>query len=307
MLLEDVLLEYKYHCQAREYTKKTMINKRYEYRQMKRYLIDKRGVTELQHITTHDLQAYIRQKQIKGLTPHSIHSFARQIKAFFNWCVGEEYLKESPMEKVTLPKLPRKLITGLTTQEVISMIKCFNNTDYLEIRNKAIIAMMTDCGLRAMEIATLKELDVHETDIKVFGKGRKDRQVFISPELKKILIRYERIKRKYFKERHQYNDNYFLAYQGKAMSTVAVYNLVKEAESRTGITGKRVSPHMFRHYFAVQSVVAGIDIYSLSRLLGHSNVSTTQRYLESITNNQLEEKAMTTSPLMNLHRGGVEQ
>lgn len=302
MLLEDVLIEYEYHCLARNFTKKTMINKRQEYKQLKAFLENKRGITELESITSHDLKSYVRQKQVKGLKAQSIVSMAKQIKAFFNWCVKEEYLQENPMDKVTLPKLPKLLLTGLTTKEVVSMMESFNNKDYLEVRNKAIIAMMSDCGLRAMEIAGLKEQDVRETDIKVFGKGNKERIVFISPALKKILISYERIKKQYFRYRVKYNDNYFLAYQGKLMSTVAVYNLVVEASNRVGIEGKRVSPHMFRHYYAVQSILAGIDVYSLSRLLGHSSVSTTQLYLESLNSEELGVKALSSSPLMNLNR-----
>lgn len=303
MLIEDVLKEYEYHCQARNFTKKTIKNKKQEYKQLNLFLETKRGITKLESITSHDLKSYVRQKQIKGLKPQSIVSMAKQVKAFFNWCVNEEYLTENPMDKVALPKLPKLLLTGLTTKEVISMMDSFGNTKYLEIRNKAILAMMSDCGLRAMEIAGLKENDVRETDIKVFGKGNKERIVFISPALKKILIRYERIKKQYFKDRVQYNNNYFLAYQGKSMSTVAVYNLVVEASERVGIKGKRVSPHMFRHYFAVQSIMAGIDVYSLSRLLGHSNISTTHLYLQSLQNNELGKKAMSSSPLMNLNKG----
>lgn len=303
MLLIDALQEYEYHCLARNFTKKTMINKRQEYKQLKEYLINKRGTTKLDLITVHDLKAYLRQKQMAGLQPQSIVSMAKQIKAFFNWCVKEEYIERNPMDKVTLPKVPKTLLTGLTTQEVIAMMDCFNNKDYLEIRNKTIIALMSDCGLRAMEIAGLKESNVRETEIKVYGKGNKERIVFISPALKKILIRYERIKKQYFKDRIQYNDNYFLAYQGKALSTVAVWNLVNEASKRVGIEGKRVSPHMFRHYYSVQSIIAGIDVYSLSRLLGHSDVSTTQRYLESLTTDELLDKAITSSPLMNMNNG----
>ncbi|ALX47848.1 tyrosine-type recombinase/integrase [Lentibacillus amyloliquefaciens] len=303
MLLEDVLMEYEYHCQARNFTLKTMKNKRQEYKQLLEFLQTKRGITELESVTSHDLKSYVRQKQIAGLKPQSIVSMSKQVKAFFQWCVVEEYITKNPMDKVTLPKLPKVLLTGLTTKEVIKMMESFNNKTYLEVRNKAIIAMMSDCGLRAFEIAGLKENDVRETDIKVFGKGNKERIVFISPALKKILIRYERIKKQYFKNRIQYNDNYFLAYQGKAMSTTAVWNLVVEAKERAGIKGKRVSPHMFRHYFAVQSVMAGIDIYSLSRLLGHSDISTTQRYLQSLEDSELSVKATSSSPLMNLNKG----
>lgn len=302
MLLEDALKEYEYHCQARNFTKKTMINKRQEYKHLFKFLKEK-GINNLHDVTPQILKSYIRQKQIKGLKAQSIVATAKQIKAFFNWCVGEGYIEKNPMDNVPLPKVPKVLLTGLTTDEVIAMMESFNNKDYLEIRNKTIIAMMSDCGLRAMEIAGLKQSDVRDTDIKVYGKGNKERLVFISPALKKIMIRYERAKKKYFKNRIMYNDNYFLTYQGKAMSTVSIYNLVKEAQERVGIKGKRVSPHMFRHYFAVQSVMAGIDIYSLSRLLGHSDVSTTQRYLESLSNDQLLEKAISTSPLMNLNRG----
>lgn len=302
MLLEDVLKEYKYYCQARNYTKKTMKNKMFEYRHMLVFLRTKRGIVELGSVTSHDLKAYFRQKQIKGLKPQSIVSLAKQVKALFNWCVDEGYIKENPMDKVPLPKLPKMLINGLTSEEVASMIECFNSTQYLEVRNKAMIAMMADCGLRVMEIANLKVSDVGEMDIKVFGKGNKERIVFISPVLKKILIRYERIKKQYYKDKLKLDDNYFLAYQGQAMSTVSIYNLVKKVGDRVGITGKRVSPHMLRHYFAVSSIMAGIDVYSISRLLGHSNVATTQRYLESLTNEQLYEKAQSSSPLMNLYK-----
>ncbi|MED4081178.1 tyrosine-type recombinase/integrase [Halalkalibacterium halodurans] len=219
MLLEDVLKEYEYHCQARNFTKKTMTNKRQEYNQLKQFLETKRGITELESIYHQDLKSYIRSKQMSGLKPQSIHAIAKQIKAFFNWCVSEEYLKENPMDKVALPKVPKEVLTRLTTDEVVKMMDSFKGDSYLEIRNKAIIAMMSDCGLRAMEIAGLKECNVRDTDIKVFGKGNKERMVFISPALKKILLKYERAKKNYFKDKIQYSDSYFLAYQGKAMST----------------------------------------------------------------------------------------
>ncbi|KYG34932.1 tyrosine-type recombinase/integrase [Alkalihalobacillus trypoxylicola] len=301
MLLEDAFMEYEYHCLARNYTKKTMINKRQEYKQLKAFLVEKRGITELTSIHQADMKAYLRYKQNSGLKPQSIQSMAKQVKAFFNWCVNEEYLVKSPMDKVALPKVPKLVLTGLTTNEVVKMMNSFKGNDFLNTRNLAILCIMTDCGLRAMEVSGLKEVNVRETEILVFGKGSKERLVFISPALKKILIKYERVKRQYFKGRIKQSDHYFLAYQGKSMSTVAVYNLVKESSKRVGIDSKRVSPHMFRHYFAVQSVLSGIDIYSLSKLLGHSDINITERYLRSLDSSQLSVKAISSSPLMNLH------
>lgn len=302
VLFEDVLEEYLYHCQAKGFTKKTMVNKRQEYKQLKQYLIQKRAITELESITTHDLKAYVRLKQKGGLQPQSIVSMFKMIRAFFSWCEQEEYLKDNIAKKVEIPKVPIKILNGFTVKEVQTMIDVFTYKNYLETRNKAIIAMLADCGLRAMEIRGLKSENVRETSILVNGKGNKERVVFISPALKRILIKYERIKREYFKNVDT-EESYFLNYTGGSISHVALDNIIKKAGERAGIDGKRVSPHTFRHFYAVQCLTNGnIDVYSLSRLLGHSDISVTQRYLHSMNDEQLLDKAVSSSPLMNLRR-----
>src|SRR5690606_16445520 len=95
-------------------------------------------------------------------------------------------------------------------------------------------------------------------------------------------------------------EEYFLSYTGSGLSHVALDSIVKEAGKRAGITGKRVSPHTFRHFYAVTCLTEGkMDVYSLSRLLGHSDISVTQRYLHSMNDEQLLTKAVASSPLMN--------
>lgn len=302
MLLEDILEEYMYHCQAKGFTPKTLINKRQEYKQLKKFLKEKRAITDLESITTHDLRAYIRVKQKDGLQPQSIVSMFKMIKAFFSWCEREEYLKGNITKKVEVPKVPKKVLNGFTSSEVEKMIEVFTYRNYLETRNKAIIAMLADCGLRAMEIRGLKSDNVKETSILVNGKGNKERIVFISPALKRILIKYERIKKQYFLDKDLTN-NYFLSYIGTGISHVALDNIIKEAGRRAGIEGKRVSPHTFRHFYAVQCLTHGnIDVYSLSRLLGHSDITVTQRYLHTMNDEQLLTKAVSSSPLMNLKK-----
>lgn len=201
------------------------------------------------------------------------------------------------MNKVALPKLPKKAFIGFTLKEVLSMIQVFNDREFLEVRNKAIIAMMADCGLRSMEIRGLQSENVKETTILVHVKGNKERVVFISPALKKILIKYERLKKGYFVDRQLGDNSYFLSYQGYGLSHPAIHNLIKEAGRRAGVND--VHPHKFRHFYAVESLNQGNDVYSLSRLLGHSEISTTQRYLQSLSSEQLSNKALSSSPLMN--------
>lgn len=303
LLLRDLLEEYIFDNLTKNFTEKTIKNKRHEFKHFQNFMSEKRGIEEIDSITSHDLKAYIRSKQIAGLQQQSIVSMLKMIKAFLNWCVKEEYLQENPMNKVEMPKVPKKVITGFTTSEVARMIKVFTYNDYFEARNKAIIGMLCDCGLRSMEIRGLRNVDIKDTTMLVNGKGNKQRTVFISPHLKKILIRYERIKKEHFSDKLVQTDHYFLSYLGAGLSHLGIYRIIKEAGERAGIENKRVSPHIFRHYYAVQTLNSGsIDVYSLSRLLGHSDVSTTQRYLNSLTDEQLEIKALSSSPLSNLNK-----
>ncbi len=305
MDLEDVLKEYLYHCMARNFTPKTMINKRQEYKHLLRFLKEKRGITHLENITEHDLKSYIRGKQQEGLKPVSIVAKIKLVKSFFNWCVKEEgYLEESPMDKIEIPKVPKKVITGFTNKEVTAMIDSFTFKTYLEARNKSIIAMLSDLGIRSKELLTLRHEDFREGALLINGKGNKERIVFVSPVLKKILIKYERIKKEYFKDKIVKSNNYFLSYQGDQMSHVGLYNVVTEAGRRAGVTNKRCSPHNFRHYYSIASLNSSgnLGIYDLSKLLGHSEISTTTRYLASMDNQQLLDKAVASSPLMNLRK-----
>lgn len=299
---EDVLNEYLYHCEAKGFTPKTMKNKRQEYKQLKHYLKEKRGIDQLENITVFDLKSYVRLKQKDGLKPQSIVSMFKMVSAFFSWCEKEGYMKENIAKKVDTPKVPKKLIQGFSVTEVQAMIDAFSYKNYLETRNKAIVAMLADCGLRSIEIRGLLAKNVNGITILVNGKGNKERNVFISPALKRILIKYERFKREYFQDKLT-SDNYFLSYTGTSLSHVALDNIIKEAGRRAKIKNEsvRVSPHTLRHFFAVQTLTKGnLDLHSLSLLLGHSEVSTTQRYLASMSHEQLQIKAISSSPLMNM-------
>lgn len=302
MELEDVIEEYIYYCLAKGFTKKTLINKKQELKNLKLYLKEKRGISQLDHIYLDDLRAYIRYKQQSGLQPQSVVSMYKMVSAFFNWCVSEGYWEENLMKKIETPKVPKKVLKGFNADDIYSMIEAFSYKNYQEARNKAIIAMLADCGLRAMEIRTLPYENVGEMSILVYGKGNKERTAYISPALKKVLMKYERIRKEYVKDKILKEDTYFLSYQGRGLSHVSLDKVIKEAGERTGVKGKRISPHTFRHYFALTSLMNGIDIYSLSRLLGHTSILTTQRYLESLTDETLSERANSSSPLMNMGR-----
>lgn len=157
-------------------------------------------------------------------------------------------------------------------------------------------------GIRCFELCNIKNIDVKETVIYIFGKGRKERIVPISPYLKKIMIKYERIRDNYLKDNQLHYDNYFLSYRNRPLTVEAVERIVKIAGQKANVRNEiRCSPHTCRHYYAqAQLKNCGLDIYSLSRLLGHETIGITKKYVQSLKNEQIVEISANTSPLMNL-------
>jgi len=288
------------HCKAEGLTSRTLHNKRHELGHFQRYLIEKRAITELGHITVHDMKAYFRFRQSTGLQPTSIDTIAKVVAAYMNWCVREEYLKENQMRTVEIPKIPQKVTVGFTEKEVIKMIGVYGYKTYLEARNKAVIAMLSDCGLRAMEIRGIVTDDVKENSILINGKGNKQRVVFISPTLQKILIKYERLKQQFFSDKIVSSDTYFLTYQGNKLTHMSLHNIVKDTAKKAKV--KDAHPHKFRHFYSVRMVNNGIDVFTLSKLLGHSTILVTQEYLRSMTTEEIERKAIFFSPLSNINK-----
>lgn len=142
---------------------------------------------------------------------------------------------------------------------------------------------------------------MRDSYIVIWGKGNKERVVHKSPYLEKILFRYERAREAYFEDKGAKPDNYFLSRTGCPLTVEAVEHIVKRAGEGANISNEiRCSPHTCRHWFSQTQLKNGLDIYSLSRLLGHSNIKITQRYLESMKDYDVLEKSAATSPLMNL-------
>ena len=233
--LKSLLEEYMVHCEAERFSAKTMQNKDHELGHLYKFLTEKRGVTQLDSISEFDMKAYFRHRQKTGLQPSSLDAIAKVVAAFMNWCVREEYLTDNRMGKVEIPKLPKRVTKGFTNKEVIKMIGVHGYKSYLDARNKALISVLVDTGIRAKEIRGLKPEDIKENTILIRGKGDKERVVFISSTLKKVLIRYERMRKQYFSDKIIQQDYYFLTYQGNGMSHLSLHNVIKDTAKKANV------------------------------------------------------------------------
>ena len=177
------------------------------------------------------------------------------------------------------------------------MFQNCRGSDFKAIRDRTILTMLIDTGIRCLELCSIRPSDIHEDYIIIQGKNHKQRVVPITPILRKNMVKYEAVKESYFRYKNT-DDTYFLSFHGRALTVSAVEVLMKKYGS--GIEGIRTSPHTCRHFFAQQQIKMGTDLYTISRLLGHENIQITQTYLNSLRDRDVIEIAKSKSVLMSL-------
>lgn len=214
----------------------------------------------------------------------------------------EGYINRNPMDKIKKQKEAVRLIETFTNDEVARLLKVFRGANFLDIRNHFILVLLFDTGIRNSELCDLKVSDVRETYIRIIGKGNKERHVPITPSINKDLVRYMRVRNEYIKDKVRYQTEYLLLSQkGRRLTPEALEYIMKKAGEAAKIkSGVRVSPHTCRHFYAQSQLKNGCDLYTVSKLLGHSKVETTKRYLQSMHDSDLMDIAVKTSPLSKL-------
>lgn len=301
MYLKDLQKEFLFDCEIRKLSTRTMKSYRNNLGLFIQYIENEMSITELENVSSAIIKKYFQYLIKKGLKESYVNGILKVFRAFYKYCVREEYVLKSPCDKVPWQKEGTVLIKTFSDEEVVKMLDVYNFSDFLNARNKTMLAFLIDTGARNYETCCLMNSDIKDTFILIHGKGNKERYVGISPQLKKHLIKYERVKEYFFKDKNLKYDNYFLSRNGLPLTVEAIERVIREAGRIAGVRDTlRCSPHTCRHYFAQAQLRNGLDVYSLSRLLGHENIMITKRYLQSLEDKDIVEKSIKTSPLMNL-------
>ncbi|WP_308618522.1 tyrosine-type recombinase/integrase [uncultured Enterococcus sp.] len=230
-----------------------------------------------------------------------------QIRVYYDFLIQEEYLTEyqDPTRRVKFMPKEQKLLVVFNDSEVQQMITEASNqkNKFHAERDKLMIMIMADCGLRVNELVNLKDKNVTTESIFVDkAKGRKQRMLYVTAPVAQQIIKYRRIRDGYFRAKHiPKNQMFFRNFRGESMKNDGVQKIVKRIGLKCNIRGSvRVSPHTFRHWFAQSQLNNGISIFTLSKLLGHESINTTQGYLRGLADESIIQSAITTSPLLNI-------
>jgi integrase/recombinase XerD len=300
MLLSDLIAEYIFNCKCRRFSIRTIKNYDCILQQLLAYLNHEFKVTALEELKTNHIKYFLREKDVKGRKPNYINDLLKVCKNFCKYLFEEQYTQSILTDHIKNVKKSKTIIKTFTDKQVINMLKCYSRFDYLSLRNKLMLILFFDTGIRLNELITLQKEQIKDEYIIIHGKGDKERVVPKSPFLSKWLFKYMTIRESFFNDR--VISNYvFLSRNGKILTSEAIERIIKKAGEYAEIGSDiRVSPHTCRHTFAQMQLKNGLDVYSLSRIMGHENISITQQYLLGLKDKEVIIASTKTSPLMNL-------
>lgn len=249
----------------------------------------------LENIRVADIRAFIEAVR-KRTNPHTgrplstytVHGYAQVVKGFFNFCINEDRLEELVSDKlpkrIKMPRVEQKIIETFSQEQIKGLfVACEREiTSDLVIRDKAILSVLLDTGIRAGELIGLTLNHVHLSPqnayIKVFGKGMKWREVGLGKEARTALHTYIAL----YRCAPPAEQHVFLSRRtGGPLTVDGLNQILYRLRDWADIKGVRCSAHTFRHTYAVSFLSAGGDIYTLSRLLGHTSVQVTENYLRA--------------------------
>jgi len=236
---------------------------------------------------------------------HEASSIARKLaalKSFSKFLLRMGELSDDPLSLIHSPKQEKKLPVFLTINQMRTLINSLPSETVLDKRNKAIIELLYSSGLRVSECANLKLTDVDwsSQSLRTLGKGKKERILPIGKDALTALENYLKERPLLLEKRSQKNSlpppHFFLNRFGKTLHVRSIERLIQKISASLPEL-PNVSPHTLRHSFATHLLSNGADLRTIQELLGHSSLSTTQKYTHINLENLIEEYDKTMSRL----------
>lgn len=241
----------------------------YYYKRNLNLFVEFLGGTDIDDDTFLNYQLWLSENlNVKKI---SIQTYARATKVFLRWLVKNNYTNID-LEKIQLIKSENSIIYPLRNDEIELLFNCFDSS-VLGERNKLICMLMLDCGLRRGEIPKIKKQDIHleNHSILINGKGNKERMVTFGNVVKNQMQLYNS------KNSDNNTEYLFTTNKNTPLTKNAIKLMFQKLNKEKGL--ERIYPHLLRHTFATNYLLDGGDLETLRIYMGHTDISTTQKYL----------------------------
>ncbi len=258
--------------------------------------LTERGIKSLNEANRALLRDYLSYLVQQDLSKGSIARKLSAIRSFYRYLVREEILAMDPMRDASSPKLDKRLPSFLTKAEVTRLIEAPDLTTPLGQRDRAFLELLYASGLRVSELSglDLEQVDLDTREIRVWGKGSKERIVLMGEPAARALLAYINHGRKVLLGSKK-TGAVFLNRDGGRLTERSVQKILQKYANSAGI-GKRVYPHMLRHTFATHLLDGGADLRVVQELLGHASLTTTQVYTH-VSKSQARKVYLAAHPM----------
>jgi integrase/recombinase XerD len=314
-------------CQSKGLSKKSMRSYEQTLRLFAKYLEEEKNIYSTKDVTKEAVRDYIVYLRERGKytiisnensrewnKPHNrtdyskpiqnatINNYIRNLKVYFNFMADNYMIKVNPFDKVKFLKSQRKKKAFIKDEEFHKLLKCLDITKYAEFRDYVVIQLVFDTGMRIGEtllIDTTTDLDLQNRAIRLraeITKAKVARTVFFSVKMCELL-------KKWIKFKDRYIESSLLFPVQLRDKPLFINNFEKNYKkycNRVGI--EECSPHGLRNNFAKRFLMSGGDIYTLSRILGHSSVTVTEQCYLDLDDEDIRKNYQRYSPLANLKR-----
>lgn len=228
-----------------------------------------------------DIRGFISELINKRKSKTTVSRKLATLRSFFSYLYQEGYVKINQAKLVPTPKAPKHLPNFLSVDDVFNLVQSPEGIGLLPVRDRAILELLYSSGLRVSEVAGLNidDLNMRDGMVKARGKGKKERVVPVGNKAIDAL-KFYLIERKLYKKKKSISDSdnaLFLNRDGRRLTDRQIRRIVVKYARAIGIDGQ-IGPHALRHTFATHMLFGGADLRVIQELLGHSSLSTTQKY-----------------------------
>ena len=239
-----------------------------------------------------DVRFFLMELDKKKNKSTTISRKLSSLRGFYKFLINRDYTKNNPFVLIKTPRKEKKLPRFFYYNELEEMFDSIDISNALGQRNRLILEVLYASGVRVSELVNIKLKDINGEEIKVLGKGNKERITRIGDYAREVLDLYLSDG---YKELNKKDSEYlFLNNNGNKLTTRGIRYILDEVIKNTNVK-KKISPHMLRHSFATHLLNEGCDILSVQELLGHESLTATAIYTH-VTTDRLKDVYFKTHP-----------